>query len=61
MLHLHARHPDRYPAFLDSAATGGSLGRYSILLAAPGERLILGRDRATVGPGHRDAFLRTPQ
>ena len=56
MLHLHARHPDRYPAFLDSAATGGSLGRYSILLAAPGERLILGRTGQLSGPGTGTRF-----
>ncbi len=56
MLHLHARHPDRYPAFLDSAATGGPLGRYSILLAAPGERLILGRTGQLSGPGTGTRF-----
>jgi anthranilate synthase component 1 len=56
MLHLHARHPDRYPAFLDSAATGGPLGRYSILLAAPGERLILGRTGQLSGPGNGTRF-----
>ena len=56
MLHLHARRPDRYPAFLDSAATGSSLGRYSILLAAPGERLILGRAGQLTGPGTGTRF-----
>src|SRR5688572_30167952 len=56
MLHLHARHPGRYPAFLDSAATGGSLGRYSILVAAPGEQLILGRNGQLSGPGAGTRF-----
>ena len=56
MLHLHARHPDRYPAFLDSAAIGGSLGRFSILVAAPGEQLILGRDGQLSGPGAGTLF-----
>ena len=56
MLHLHDRHPDRYPAFLDSAATGGSLGRYSILVAAPGEQLILGRNGQLSGPGAGTRF-----
>ena len=39
LLALHAAEPDRFPAFLDSAATAGTLGRYSILFAAPGEQL----------------------
>ena len=56
MLALHARHPDRYPVFLDSAATGGPLGRYSLLLAAPGERLSLGRGGRLSGPGSGDRF-----
>ena len=38
MLALHAADPARYPVLLDSAATGGALGRFSLLLAAPGER-----------------------
>ena len=58
MLALHARHADRYPVFLDSAATGGSLGRHSLLLAAPGERLCLGRDGRLSGPGSGDRFCR---
>ncbi len=56
MLVLHGRHPDRYPAFLDSAATGGALGRHSILLAAPGEQLLLGRDGQLDGPGGGKRF-----
>jgi anthranilate synthase component 1 len=56
MLALHARDPVRYPVVLDSAATGGPLGRYSILMAAPGERLILDRDAGLDGPGSGTRF-----
>jgi anthranilate synthase component 1 len=48
---LHARDPARYPVLLDSAGTGGSLGRFSLLLAAPGDRLCLHRDGRMSGPG----------
>jgi anthranilate synthase component 1 len=48
---LHARDPARYPALLDSAESGGSLGRYSLLLAAPGDRLCLHREGRMTGPG----------
>ncbi len=41
LLDLHAAHPERYPVLLESAATGGPLGRYDILLACPGEQLVL--------------------
>ena len=56
MLALHARDPERYPVLLDSAATGGALGRFSILMAAPGERLILDRDAGLDGPGSGKRF-----
>ncbi len=56
LLSLHARHPERYPVFLDSAATGGPLGRYSLLLAAPGERICLFKDRRLSGPGRGGGF-----
>jgi anthranilate synthase component 1 len=56
MLELHARNPERYPAFLDSAATGGPLGRFSILMAAPGQRLALSRDGGLEGPGDGSRF-----
>jgi anthranilate synthase component I len=56
MLALHARDPERYPVLLDSAATGGPLGRFSILMAAPGERLILDRDAVLHGPGSGNRF-----
>ena len=51
MLALHARDPARYPVLLDSAATGGTLGRHSLLLGAPGEMLCLRRDGRLTGPG----------
>jgi anthranilate synthase component 1 len=41
LLALHAQHPERYPALLESAATGEPLGRYDILFAFPGARLTL--------------------
>ena len=56
MLALHARDPERYPVLLDSAASGGPLGRFSILMAAPGERLILDRDAVLHGPGSGTRF-----
>lgn len=56
LLELHARHPERYPALLDSAATGGPLGRFSVLMAAPGARLTLSRDGKIEGPGAGGRF-----
>jgi anthranilate synthase component 1 len=56
LLALHAREPDFYPAFLDSAATEAPLGRFSLLLAAPGERLVLGRRGRLTGPGAGNRF-----
>jgi anthranilate synthase component 1 len=56
MLALHARRPERYPVLLDSAATGGPLGRFSLLLAAPGERLILDDHGRLDGPGTGPRF-----
>jgi len=56
LLQLHARHPDRYPVLLESAASGTPQGRYSILFGAPGERLI--RDTSGLhGPGLGAGFL----
>jgi anthranilate synthase component 1 len=56
MLALHARHPDRYPVLLESAAAGSPHGRYSLLLAAPGERLRLGDSGQLAGPGRGERF-----
>src|SRR5688572_32144204 len=58
MLELHARDPGRYPVFLDSAATGGPLGRFSMLLAAPGERLSLDREGRLEGPAAGNRFCK---
>ena len=38
---LNQSYPDRYPFLLQSTAQGGSLGRYDILFAYPGESLVL--------------------
>jgi anthranilate synthase component 1 len=56
MLALHASNPLRYPVLLDSAATGTPLGRHSLLLAAPGERLALDCDGGLAGPGRAGGF-----
>jgi anthranilate synthase component 1 len=39
---LHREHPARYPFILQSTSPGGSLGRYDILFAFPGETLVAG-------------------
>lgn len=60
LLDLHAAHPARYPVLLESAATGGPLGRFDILLACPRERLVLeadGRLVADFATEPQDGFL----
>ena len=56
LLALHAREPDRFPVLLESAAAGTPLGRFTLLLTAPGERLTLASDGALAGPGQGDGF-----
>ncbi len=56
LLALHARAPDRYPVLLDSAVVGEPLGRYSLLLAAPGECLRLDAGGRLEGPGRGGRF-----
>lgn len=56
LLALHAQDPDFYPFLLDSAATGGVLGRFSLLLAAPGPLLQLDRRGGLAGPGSGATF-----
>jgi anthranilate synthase component 1 len=56
MLALHAAHPARYPVLLDSAANGTALGRFSLLLAAPGACLTLDDAGRLNGPGAGDGF-----
>jgi anthranilate synthase component 1 len=41
LLALHAAYPERYPALLESAASGRPLGRYDILFAFPRASLTL--------------------
>ena len=41
LLALHERHPERYPILLESVSGAGPLGRHDVLLALPGERLVL--------------------
>lgn len=48
---LHREHPARYPFLLQSTSPGGSLGRYDILFASPGEALTAGDE-----PGFLDAL-----
>jgi anthranilate synthase component 1 len=56
LLALHARDPGFYPVLLDSAAQAGALGRFSLLLAAPGARLALDRRGRITGPGAGERF-----
>ncbi len=56
MLALHERHPDRYPVLLDSSAVGLPLGRFTLLLAGPGDRLLLDRDMQLQGGGGGGGF-----
>lgn len=47
---LHREHPARYPFLLQSTAKGGSLGRFDILFAFPGEILELSQSGQLRGP-----------
>jgi anthranilate synthase component 1 len=40
LLALHERYPDRYPVLLESVSGADALGRYDVLFALPGERLV---------------------
>lgn len=55
LLALHARHPDRYPALLESAAgpavATGATSRYDLLFAGNGEGLALHADGRLHGDG----------
>jgi len=60
LLRLHERHPDRYPALLESVGGPPDLGRYDVLLALPGERLLLqadGRLEASPRAANQQRFL----
>ena len=56
MLALHERYPERYPVLLDSSEAGLPLGRYTLLLAGPGDRLRLDRDWRLQGEGSGERF-----
>ncbi|MBJ6983137.1 aminodeoxychorismate synthase component I [Luteimonas sp. MC1750] len=47
LLALQQRAPARYPLLLESVASGTAHGRWDMLLAADGRRLVLGRDGRT--------------
>lgn len=53
---IGAAHPRHYPYYLDSAATG-PLGRFSLLLRATGETLVLDTEGGLEGPGNGAYFL----
>jgi len=60
LLRLHERHPDRYPVLLESVGGPPDLGRYDVLLALPGERLLLqadGRLEASPRTANQRQFL----
>jgi anthranilate synthase component 1 len=48
---LHACFPDKYPVLLESVGGGAPLGRYDVLLALPGARLVQAADGSL--QGHR--------
>ncbi len=50
LLRLHERHPDRYPVLLESVAGEARLGRYDLLFALPGERLVRAAGGRPDGP-----------
>ena len=52
-LALHAANPSYFPGLLESVAKGSATGRYDILFAAPGERLVL--DASGLSGPHADA------
>ena len=51
LLALHSANPERYPVLLESTATGGVLGQFSILMACPIDRLDLKADGTLSGAG----------
>jgi anthranilate synthase component I len=60
LLAVHDLFPERYPHFLESAATGTPQARYNILFAFPGETLRLEADGRIKGPlseGEDNDFL----
>jgi anthranilate synthase component 1 len=58
LLRLHEQHPERYPVLLESVGGAPSLGRYDVLFAAPGERLLLPAHGDCEGPAEASASTR---
>ncbi|MFO1394240.1 MAG: aminodeoxychorismate synthase component I [Steroidobacteraceae bacterium] len=50
LLGLHSRFPDRYPVLLESVGGEPPLGRYDVLMALPGDRLLRHPDGRLEGP-----------
>jgi anthranilate synthase component I len=57
LLAMHRTMPDRWPFLLASSASAGTLGRWSMLLRADDETLVLGQDGHLRGPGRAATFL----
>jgi len=57
LLGLHRARPDRYPVLLESAAAGTPQGRYTLLLARPGDRLDAADSSSRPGRLPRQDFL----
>jgi len=49
LLRLHEQYPSRYPVLLESVAGDSRLGRFDLLFALPGERLVLEADGSLSG------------
>ncbi len=54
---LHRARPAEYPVLLETAAQLPGQPSHSLLLAGPGERLVLGADGRIDGPGEGTRFL----
>lgn len=57
LLALHQAQPEQWPFLLASTASGGPLGRWSMLLASSGQRLCLHSSGELQGPGQGNRFL----
>jgi anthranilate synthase component I len=57
LLGLHRARPDAYPVLLETVAQLPGQPSHSLLLAAPGERLVLHGDGRLEGPGRGGGFL----
>ncbi|MCU0975686.1 MAG: aminodeoxychorismate synthase component I [Steroidobacteraceae bacterium] len=57
LLALHRAHPRAYPVLLETAAQLAGQPSHSLLLAAPGDRLVLYGDGRLEGPGRGSSFL----